>query len=126
MLNSSSQYPIVDKEIVSQMRRLAPDRKWLLNLYVQFDVQTHEQLAQLKDALEVSDKKACLFLFHAMKSSAYQVGAAQFAKLLEDWESALVEERQPLALEIHQQLDVHFVKFSETIKDVLSQEKGRA
>ena len=126
MVSNSSQHSILDEAIMAQMRALAPDSKWLHKLYGQFAVQTQGQLVKLKHALETSDKDACLFLLHAMKSSARQVGAAQFAQQLEDFETSLETDKDRPSLQSHQQLEIEFARFSAKIKVVLEQEKRTA
>ena len=126
MVSNPSQHSIVDEAIMAQMRALAPDSQWLLDLYDQFVTQTQEQLVKLKHALETSDQHACLFLLHGMKSSARQVGAAQFAQQLEDFETSLETDKDRPSLQSHQQLEIEFARFSAKIKVVLKQEKGTA
>ena len=126
MVSNSSHHSIVDEAIMAQMRALAPDSQWLLDLYDQFVTQTQEQLVKLKHAFETSDKEASLFLLHAMKSSARQVGATQFAQQLEGFEAYLELEKESPSLQSYLELEVQFARFSETIKVVLKQEKGTA
>ena len=126
MVSKSSQHSILDEEIMTQMRELAPDFQWLFKLYEQFMTQTQEQLVKLKNALENLDKDTCLFLLHAMKSSARQVGAAQLAQQLEAFETCIEVEKDFPSLQNYQKLEVQFVRFSEAIKVVLEQEKGTA
>ncbi len=126
MVDNLSQTSILDEETMAQMRELAPNSKWLHKLYDQFMVQTQEQLLKLKDALETSDQEACSFLLHAMKSSARQVGAVQFAKQLEDFEKNFKPEKPLSSLQVHQQLELQFARFGEKIKVALKHEKGTA
>ena len=105
------------------MRRFSPDPQWLLNLYAQFDVQTHEQLQSLKTALDAMDKETCLFLAHAYEEQRASNRCFKLGNELERSETLLGQSPDASTIELHEQLLLSFEECQGAINEVLQREK---
>ena len=123
---ASDEIPLLfNMDVLNRLRVLAPHSHWLEDLYQEFLKQTREQLTQLLEAVRQNNAQQVLFLLHAMKSSARQVGGELFAVQVEEWELLLSQDATLTQHSYYQAVNQAFTMLQTEIQNVFEQKEGR-